>query len=175
MADHKHRPDAGIGEELDLETVVQEASRVQRRALDLDFGDVIPDEGPSPGAAAPKRHGGASLDADAFLSKKEREARARAAGATPTLDRLGHRHVAPRSLVDDDTRMDTNLNIRTGGLPGWAWALVAVTVLGLGLGGVWYTLWQNRQDTLAAEAAAIQAAQQRARAEEETRLRKLDE
>ena len=159
-----HRDDDGFGDELDLEAVEEQATRVQRRALDLDF-----DELGSRGAAPTGRvHGAGGLDADAFLSKKEREAQARAGGATPTLDRLGHRGYN-RGLGGHGPVMDTELHLTRRGPPMWIWAaVVGLLVLGAGGGTIaWFVHQQHVKD--AAEAAAIQRATERARQAEEAR------
>lgn len=166
MGRHDHDDDPGG--ELDLDAVEQQATQVRRRALDLDFGEVFPhDRGP--GASPGRRQGEGGLDADAFLSKKEKEARARAGGATPTLDRMGRRSFG--SLGGDGVRMDTTLNVTRRGLPTWVLitAFAVVALAGLGGGGYW--MYRRHQRQVAAEEAAIHQATQQAREAEEARER----
>jgi len=162
--DHDDDP----GGELDLDAVEQQATQVRRRALDLDFGEVLPQDR-GPGSGPGRRHGAGGLDADAFLSKKEKEARARAGGATPTLDRMGMRSFG--SLGGDGVRMDTTLNVTRRGLPTWV-IVVAFTVVALaGLGGGGYFLYRRHQRQIAAEEATIHHATQQAHQAEQARER----
>jgi hypothetical protein len=159
-----HPDDDGFGDELDLDAVERQATKVQRRALDLDF-DELGDRG---GAPRGRVHGAGGLDADAFLSKKEKEAKARAAGGTPTLDRMGHRGYNP-GLGGHDPVMDTELRLTRRGPPLWIWGAVAALVL-VGAGGGTVAWMVHRQHVKeAAEAAAIQRATQRAHQAEEAR------
>ena len=159
-----HPDDDGFGDELDLDAVEKQATQVQRRALDLDF-DELGRRGATPTGRV---HGAGGLDADAFLSKKEREAKARAGGATPTLDRLGHRGYQP-DLGGHGPVMDTELHLTRRGPPLWIWgAVAALLVLGAGAGTIaWFVHQQHARD--AAEAAAIHKATERAHQAEEAR------
>jgi len=144
--------------------VEQQATKVQRKALDLGFEEL----GSRGKAPTGRVHGAGGLDADAFLSKKEREAQARASGATPTLDRLGHRGYTP-GLGGRGPVMDTDLKLTRRGPPLWIWgAVVGLLLLAAGGGTIaWFVHKQHLED--AAEAAAIQKATQRARQAEEAR------
>jgi hypothetical protein len=161
------------GDELDLEAIEREAARVERRALDLDFSDVVPDATAS--GLAGRRHGAASLETDTFLSRREREAMARARGETPTLKKMGKK--APRPVrADTDFAglpMDTELHLSSKGLPGWVWATLTIVLVAalVTAGGFW--LHARTQDAGHDDIAALEAARERARAEEEARLRRL--
>lgn len=163
----------GAGEELDLEALEREAAKVERRALDIDFGDVVPDTATG---IAGRRHGAASLETDGFLSRREQEALARAQGETPALDRLGKKAAkATRSKQNAPVLpMDRSLRLSSRGLPGWAWVAICLALAAalVTAGTIWLG---GRQQIEPAEAATLEAARERVRAEEEARLRRLEQ
>ncbi len=172
MADDWHEEDDELGEELDLELIQQEASKVQRRALEIDFDDVLP--GGDKTSKKARKHGASSLEMDKFLSRKEREALERASGGTPTLKRLGKKAPRPaHAHIDGVLPMQGELVISTKGLPGWAWAVIAVAIIALVMGGGGLLLHVRYQAQTAEEAAALEAAHERVRKIEAERLRKL--
>lgn len=167
--------DDDLGDELDLEQLATEAAKVQRRALDLDFGDVLPESGR--GAAGAKRHGAGSLDTEAFLSRKEKEALERARGGTPTLDKLGKKASRRVRLADHGPiiPMDDELILSNKGLPGWAWAAIVIALVGVllaGSGVFVYSLYQQKNEE---EALRLDEARQRLRDVEAERLRRLQD
>ena len=161
--------DEDYGDELDLEAVEREATKVKRRALELDFEEVVDQDFGHLGGG--RAHGGMSLDADAFQSKKVREATERALGGTPTLKKRGER---PRRPVQSGgPRMEPALNIRRSLVPGWVWAVLVIVIAGgvIGIGGV--MLYRRYVEEVQQEEALLEAARQRALKAEEERIRRM--
>ncbi len=162
--------DDGLGEiggELDLDAVTRVATTVKRRPLDLGFEEMLPRQNRAGG----REVGGASLDADAFLEQEEREARERARGGTPTLDRLGDSMVRPAE--GRAVTMDRRLILRQHGMPTWGWVLLLIATFGIGIGIVLGVRWVNESRAVRAEAARIEAARGRLERLEQERQRKL--
>lgn len=176
MPSDKHDHDDGeLGEELDLEQLEQEATKVKREALDLGFDEILPDESRRGGAASP--HGASSLEMGSFVSKKEREAMERARGGTPTLDRLG-KSAPKRARSESDgpvLPMDQELVISSKGLPGWGWALIAISLIAVLIGGGSFYMYTRHQAQAEQEAAMLEEARERQRAIEAERRRRLQE
>ncbi|RMG17975.1 MAG: hypothetical protein D6729_07835 [Deltaproteobacteria bacterium] len=161
--------DEEFGGELDLDAIEREATKVKRQALEIDFDEVVDQDFGHLGGG--RAHGGMSLDADAFQSKKVREATERALGGTPTLKKLGERPAQP--VRHTGPRMEKALNIRRALIPGWAWAVIAILIIGGGIaiGGVLF--YRSYSARIAAEEALLKAARERALQAEEERVRRM--
>lgn len=156
-----------IGGELDMDAIERQATQVQRKALDLDFGEVVPRKAKGAG----RQSGGGSLDAGAFLTQKEREAMARAQGATPTLDRLGKKKA--RRSVAPVAQFDAELSLRHQGIPTWVWVAAVLLTFAGGFGAAMWIVWNEQQTSLEAEARSIYEAQQRIEDTEAERQRRM--
>ena len=150
--------DDGLGEiggELDMDAVTRVSSTVKRKPLDLGFGEMLPRQHRSGGLES----GGSSLEADGFMDRDQKEAKARAAGGTPTLDRLGKKVIKPST--SGGPTMDRALNLQQQGMPTWGWILLLLGTFAVGFGIFMTWIWASRAYDVSNEAAQIEAAQER--------------
>jgi len=174
----KKNSDRGLGEiggELNLEEVTRIATTVKRKPLELGLDSHMPKRSRGAGASV----GGESLDGDAFLSRKEKEAMARAAGATPTLDRLGKgAPSASQKRPQGPERppqvvMDRELTLRQQGMPTWGWFLLAGLTFALGFVALFTYLKVSRERDIAAAAAELSSSTERLESQERERRNAL--